>query len=291
MAEIKIFKFFSKKYCLKKIDIPLSYKELKSQHKFIKYLIKQRISTAYISNLFLTNMFKCEIQEFIDGDDDFIVENLVLAIALFHSKSSVYRKKFYKKNIYNFEYNCNGHSLKHLLLGFDEKYYKYPIENFCKIYQNNLIDENNNLLLKYKFIFNHFKDKFYNKTVCIIHNDITPKNVIFKNGMAFLIDFDLSIYSTAYVDFVDSIVSRKNNLKEVYIFMKNKEIILKLIDIYNKNSKLKLSYLGVLEMICLKIFAYNCYVKLDINYQKNFIKDLEQIQRIINYVEEMIRND
>ena len=147
------------------------------------------------------------------------------------------------------------------------------------------------MLLKYKFIFNHFKDKFYNKTVCIIHNDITPKNVIFKNGMAFLIDFDLSIYSTAYVDFVDSIVSRKNNLKEVYIFMKNKEIILKLIDIYNKNSKLKLSYLGVLEMICLKIFAYNCYVKLDINYQKNFIKDFEQIQRIINYVEEMIRND
>ena len=213
------------------------------------------------------------------------IYSLISFLAKFHSVSKLYTQKFYKKDFYNTNFKCNDVKLEKLLLGFQEKYYYGPFLNYKK---NQIYLENNKnieiVTKKYYSIYKIFTEKYY-KEDCIIHNDITSNNII-NNEKIYIIDFDLAITSSVYVDFVDAILKRSQTLDQILILINNKKQIEQYIFEYNNVSKYnQLEYNGVILMICLKICAYNYYVVLQKNQIKTFEINIKKILKILNLVE------
>lgn len=273
----------------KKIIIPFTRKEITSQHDFINYLYDNDIKVARILKLYKENNHYYEEQEYIKKDySEIEIEELVIAIALFHSISAEYNNPFYKQNTYNLEFVCNSITRTNLLLGFKEKYYTYPKNNLIKRY--NLIYEENKQFVKelekiYDECYKYFI-KNYKKQNCIIHNDLTSNNVIKCNGELYLIDFDLSVKSSVYVDFIDCVIKRYKKVAELLNkFDKNKLNLDYYITLYNQyNKKINIDVIGCYCMIILKILSYNFYISLDEKNILGYNKDIKVIHSFIKKI-------
>ncbi len=275
----------------KKIIIPFEKSELESQHSFIKYLHDHNIKVANIISLTKKGDYYYEEQEFIKSDNSKIsTDELILTIAKFHNASEKYDKPLLKQKVYSCKFGCNNVELNHLLLGFCEKYYIYPKESLKKKY--NLIEKHNMNIItelekKYDNCYTYFLNN-YNISNCIIHNDITSNNVIKNDKGIYLIDFDLAIKSSVYVDFIDCVVKRYYTINELSKeFDKNQLNLEYYIYLYNKyNDNIKLDLLGSLCVLILKILSFNFYVLLNEKNAKKFNKDINDINKFINNVYE-----
>ena len=285
------------KYICKRVIIPFSKKELQSQHEFIKFLIYNKINVASIINLFSIDGSVYELQEFIDGNFEIPIEKLIEFIAKFHQVSIKYNGNLYKKNIYKINFQCKGSNLEYILLGFKEKFYEYPLKNF-QLNKNLIYQKNqkyiNNLLFIYEIAYKKFI-KSYDICSCIIHNDIISNNVIYCKKQIFLIDFDLCIKSSEYVDFVDAILKKYTSLEYIIQnFNKMIKEIKKLILVYNQyNEVTKLDLQGVELMIILKLISFYFYVMLNKNNREMFNNNIGKIYKICSKIlmmEEM-KND
>lgn len=277
----------NKNYILKRIEVPLTSKEIIEQHKFIEYLYDNKVPVAKIINIFPQKNKLYELQEHIKTKTNNLdIEKLIILLANFHEKSFEYKYDFCKKNIYKYKFKCKNARLNYLLLGFKEKYNVYPIKklekNYKLIYKANreLIDK---LIYIYNICYNYFINN-YNFSSCIIHNDITSNNVLNKNGKLYLIDFDLAIKSSEYVDFVDAIIKRYSTLLELIQGIHDLNLDY-YIELYNKHNKhMKLDIKGVYCMIILKIISFNFYVMLNRKNKKQFNENINRLYIFINEI-------
>lgn len=87
------------KVFVKKIEIPMTIKELNSQHQFVNYLKSKGVNTARILGLNYDGFDIIEKQEEIIGNHDIKIDELIKNIAVFHKISRKYGKSVLKKNI------------------------------------------------------------------------------------------------------------------------------------------------------------------------------------------------
>jgi len=276
-------------YILKKIEVPLTDNEIIEQHKFISYLCNNNMSVARIVYFFKKNNKFYELQQYIPNKTKNIeTEKLIILLAKFHEKSFEYNGDFCKSDIYKLKFKCKNARLNYLLLGFNEKYNIYPIKNLEKNYLL-IYKSNRHLIDKIKIIYNDCYEWFvnnYNCSSCIIHNDITSNNVLNKNGKLYLIDFDLAIKSSEYVDFVDAIIKRYSTLLELILGVHDLNLKLdSYIKLYNNHNKhIMLNIRGVYCMIILKIVSFNFYVMLNKKNKKLFNENISNLYIFISEI-------
>jgi len=270
---------------VKKIAIPFSCDELQQQHNFINYLYDSGFNTAKIFNLYRINSDYYEIQEHIDGavsKKDYDIDDLVKLVAKYHKLSKEYSGEYFKKSYYKMKFKCRGVTLYKILLGFSDKYFIYPMSNYEKnkmlivdhICQKEVAIIVNNYVKIYEYFI-----KNYNINSCIIHNDITSNNVIVNDKGIYLIDFDLSIVGTEYVDFVDSVIRRYDFIDDIVKNYSNlKDDFCKYIDSYNIiNNYIKLDISGCLSMLVLKLVAVHLYLLLNKHNIHKFVQNNHSI--------------
>ena len=286
---VEIISIDNTKYILKRVTIPMRYETLKEQHKYIHYLSENNIKTANIISSYQENDNLYEIQEYIENNNYTIdISNLIKLVANYHSISTKYSKDILKDNIYSYPFTCRNISLNKLLLGFKEKYYIYPNEKLNNNYSfinNENLTYINKITKIYNLCYNWFVNN-YSIDDCIVHNDITSNNVISNDKGLYLIDFDLAIKSSVYVDFIDCIVKRYKTLEELYDNLNIiKKDIIKHIDIYNTyNSYNQIDYIGSLCMLVLKILSFNFYVVLSSEDKQIFNDKIQILYKIINKI-------
>ncbi len=281
---IKIVNINGQKYILKKIEIPLNKKELLRQHEYINYLKDKGFNTPKIKGLYKIGKDYLEIQEYILGDTHFETKELIKLLATFHNISKKYNKNLKKRKKFKFNYKCRGANLDYILLGFKEKYHQYPLKNFqknCSYITKDNLEIVNNFLKLYKETYQKFTTNYSIKS-CLIHNDINSLNTLKKDKELYLIDFDLGIKSTEYVDFVDACLKRYDDIAEIdHHFAKFMNNINQNILIYNKyNPTFTLDEKGVYEMIIIKLFAFYFFVMLRKENATIFNKNISCIYNI-----------
>lgn len=289
---ISIINVKDREYILKKMEIPLKRKELLAQHHFITYLRNHGINTPKIIDLYKENKSYYEVQEYIEGDTDFTTEELVKLLAIFHNISKKYNKKLNKRKKIKLKYKCRNANIDYVLLGFKEKYNKYPLKNLKKNYK---YINNYNLVIVQNFLdlylnaYYYFISK-YSLNSCIIHNDINSSNTINKCKKLYLIDFDLCIKSIEYVDFVDACMKRYESIEEINTnFSKFINNINKNILVYNQyNKKFKLEKNGVYAMCIIKLFAFYFFVMLRIENKSIFNKNIGTIYSICYQLNKLV---
>ena len=276
-------------YILKKINVPINYNVLNQQHKYIKYLKQNGVNTADIKFCYKNNNSLYELQEYIKPDKKTInITELIKLIAKYHFISSKYNGLLSKKKCYKHKFKCANFELNNLLLGFNEKYYYYPrqnvVDNISLISNNNR--ENLDELLKIYDECYHYFISNYITDDCIAHNDITSNNVIVRDNELYLIDFDLAVKSSIYVDFIDCVIKRYKTIPEIDASLNiiNKNII-RYTKIYNKyNYAAKINHVGVLCIFILKIISFNFYVLLNKKNTKKFNDDLPNLLNLIKRI-------
>lgn len=281
------------KTVVKKIIIPFSVDELEQQHNFINYLVNEGFCTAKIFNLYENCGSYYEVQEYIENvDKNYDIDDLIKTIANFHKLSKKYTKPYYKKNYYKMKFKCRGVTLYKILLNFSDKYFNFPMNNYKKN-QGLIIDkickkEVEFIINNYIKIYDFFIKNYYNDS-CIIHNDITSNNVIFNENGIYLIDFDLSIIGTEYVDFIDAIIKRYNSIHDIVQNYEDfKKDFIKYINIYNKiNNYVKLEIEGSISMLVLKLTAVHLYLLLN---KQNIDRFLENNHNIFILIKKVIND-
>jgi len=99
-----------------------------------------------------------------------------------------------------------------------------------------------------------------------------------------LIDFDLAIKSSEYVDFVDAIIKRYSTLSGLIQGIQDLNLDY-YIELYNKHNKhMKLDIKGVYAMIILKIISFNFYVMLNRKNKKQFNENINNLYIFINKI-------
>ena len=294
--EVCIIKYKNKNYILKKIVIPFSNIEMKSQHNYISYLLKNSISVeTIICTVKYKNNFY-ELKKVIKNNYRFNLFNTISSIILISKMHNISRDYILKKKgKYEFYFQCNCSNLNNLLLGFKEKYNVFPLKQY-NLYKNNIDCNLNNKLYKLIQIYqNVYLDFTQNNNIksCIIHNDISENNILHYYFKNYLIDFDCCIKSSEYVDFIDLVIRRYNSLD--YINSNFNRIIKKIkkyIKIYNKyNKKKKLELMYVLEMFILKIMSYNLYVLFNEEMKNIFINNFNELESLIYKLNETIKKE
>lgn len=274
----------------KRILIPFSKDELQEQHDFVNYLYDNNIKVARILGQYKYNGNLYEYQEYIKPDDNPLdINDMIKSISLFHECSKEYDKELSKKSTYDMNFECNDYRLKKLIVGYEDKYNKYPLENYTKykdkmgFNSDNKYDE---ILCFYNYCYNYIKNK-YKEPSCIIHNDITKNNVLSHDNSLYLIDFDFCIKSYEVVDVTDIIVSKYYGLDNI---LKNYEEIKKVVKnaviVYNECNNIGMCYEDILYQMFLKIVSYNCYVVLNENTRETFDNNFNQIHKIMKLVKE-----
>lgn len=287
---VNLVKFDNKQMIDKKIVIPLTKNEIIDQHRFINYLYKNNINVAYIFKLYKKKGIYCELQKYIENSKKkYDLEDLIKLLSCFHKESRKYPFSFSKKKYYYYNFECNGHNLNKILLGYDEKFHTYPLKNYSK-YANTLKYNENQKYIEvinfYNFCYNKIKNK-YKDSFCIIHNDITKNNVINSDNGLFLIDFDLCNFSYEIVDITDAVLIPYNNL--VLLLNSFRELldnIENVVKIYNKFNNINLIKEDILFQIFIKLVSYNCYVVLDANNKVIFEQNFDILYDIMKLIQE-----
>lgn len=270
---------------VKRVTLPFSCDELRQQHNFINYLRDRGFNTAKILDLYRCDNDYYEVQEYIDGTvskKDYYTEDLIKFVAMFHKLSNEYSGTYLKKSYYKMKLKCRGVTLYKVLLGFSDKYFVFPLNNYKKnkslIVDHVCQKEIDTIINNYVKIYDFFI-KNYNVDSCVIHNDITSNNVIFNDRGIYLIDFDLSVISTEYVDFVDSIIRRYDYVDAIVKDYENlKNDFYMYIDSYNIiNNYVKLDINGCLSMVILKLVAVHLYLLLNKQNIHRFVQNNHSI--------------
>lgn len=287
---VKIIKEDKKLLIRKRILIPFSEEELLEQHNFVNYLSDNNINVAKIMGLYKYKGNLYEYQEYIKPDEsDLDIYEMIKAVALFHRCSKNYDKSVSKKSTYDMNFVCNDYKLNKIIIGYDDKYNKYPLNNYNK-YKNDMGFSSNEkyseIIDYYDYCFNYIKNK-YKKPNCIIHNDITKNNIISHGNSLYLIDFDLCINSYEVVDVTDIIVSKYYGLENIINnYEEIKKVVKNAVIVYNRCNNIGMCEEDILYQLLLKIISYNCYVVLNKNNKDVFENNFNNVHKILNLVKE-----
>ena len=299
MKNIKIIREFSKevklvedndnKYIYKKIILPVTQEQEILKKKFVDFLNANNIKVARILEVFENeNKELYEVQEFIkcDEENSKTLQDILKEIAKLHKVSAKWPDKIFNEKTYDSEDFCCGIQLTKILLGFEEKYYSYPLKNYEE--NKNLIplevrEKVDQIVNNFKIIYKYFVER-NDIHSCICHNDLTTNNYLIKDNEVYFIDFDFAIHTSEYVDVIDVILKRSLDFEAIindYEGFKNN--IADLLKSYNEvNDKLTLD--SMLAMLVIKIVSYNIYINLnEVNLLKllNGINQIEQVTNII----------
>lgn len=124
-------------------------------------------------------------------------------------------------------------------------------------------------------------DKYYKKWVIKISKDYEEKTSYnyWEEHVKYVVDFDLSIIGTEYVDFIDAVIKRYYSVSDIvenYDDLKKK--FTNYINTYDAiNSYVKLDIKGSISMSVLKLIAVHLYLLLNKQNINIFIQNNHNI--------------
>lgn len=278
--EVSIIQASGKRYILKKNVLPVDYEKEKVKCNYIQYLYLHGIKAARIKSLLFENGIWYEIQEYIESSKEAEIDykNMIITLAKYHKVSSEYNNE-YNDNEYEIPYTCYGIDLNRILLGFEEKYYLYSKKAYEAIDTKD--SRIKKLFLSYEKVFYELNN-LDNIPRIICHNDMTHENLIFTGDDIYIIDFDFGIKTLPYVDFVDIILSRNYELKDIVEnYEKIKVFISELVETYNKIYNI-LNVEDALKMMKVKIISFFFYVHYNKSNMNIFMDNLDNLCRLID---------
>lgn len=263
---VNIYLLDEKKYLIKKMETSFDLRVCSEKKKYIDFLYQNGINVGRVLIIFFDGKNVYEFQEYVENFfpiNKFCMSQVV-ALAKYHYISCLYKEEYQIANVLPANTKVCGVHLDKLLVGFEEKYYTYPIRSLRdKTRGEKRIEKLYNI---YTNVYNEFKQS-YNINDCIIHNDLTSKNML-SNGFAnyAFVDFDFSIKSSVYVDLVDLYLTREYNMYDyLNIFYSKQKEIKEVIKLYNENNPvIKLDFRGFVLMAVLKLYSYAFYLHLPV---------------------------
>ena len=293
--EVKLIEDNEQKYIYKKIVLPVTYEQEVLKKKFVDFLSKNQLNVAKILEIIEDeNGELYELQEFVECDKETSknLGDILKEIATFHKIAAKWSLEELNDKVYDSEDFCCGIMLKKILLGFEEKYYSYPLQNYEE--NKNLIplevrEKVEQIVNNFKIIYKYFVER-NDIHSCICHNDLTTNNYLIKDDKIYFIDFDFAIHTSEYVDVIDVILKRSLDLEDaINNYEEFKKNISSLLNSYNEvNDKLTLE--SMLAMLVIKIVSYNIYINLnEVNLSK-LLNDINQIEQITNLIKEDLKN-
>lgn len=247
-----------KKYIKKKLLKDINAEMCTSKKKFVDFLIDAAIPAARIVGYDECDGRIIETQEYIETKSKFYdLKDYIDLVAKFHNVARYYNDDIIQKNVLSDSVEIESSLLEQILIGFEEKYYLYAKKY---LYESNQYDDiKNSIISMHEKIYKTFIDNYGTKK-SIIHNDLTPNNII-SNDSLYLIDFDFVVKSSEYVDVVDIMFSRELEIYDYLKYMQDELSLSACVDNYNKfNSDEPICVHGVKLMAALKIYAYVMYI-------------------------------
>lgn len=287
---IEIIKRNKKLLIKKRILIPFSKDELHEQHNFVNYLYSNNIKVAKILGSYSYRGNLYEYQEYIEPEETTMnINDMVIAVSLFHECSKKSGININKKSTYDMDFECNNHKLSKIIIGYDDKYSKYPLDNYNKLKDKMGFSCNkkyNEIMDYYQYCFNYIKTK-YKEPDCIIHNDISRNNILCHGKSLYLIDFDLCIKSYEIVDVTDIVLSNYYGLDNIINnYDEIRKVIKDSVETYNKYNNIGIQDNDILFQLFLKIVSYNCYVILNKNNKEEFENNFSKVHKILKLIRE-----
>lgn len=260
--KISVFYMDGKKYLLKEMGPSYNETFCLEKQKYIDMLYQNGIMTAQIHLVISEGENTYELQEFLEDffPINFFETDQIIMLSKYHNVSGQYTGMFTNLPVRPADTVVCGRHLDKLLIGFYEKYYKFP-SKMLEIYILNQ-SARHQLYVLYTSIYKAFCASCEDSN-CIIHNDLTSANMLYnKNNAYALIDFDFSTRSSAYVDFIDLLLTRNYSMQDyLYIFKRKHAEIETFIQIYNDyNPYIQLNLRGFFLMATLKLYAYAFYL-------------------------------
>jgi len=260
MAETKnvvLIKTGTERYIEKKLLADINSEMCSSKMAFVNYLAERGVPVARITGYEERDGCIFERQEYIEScGKDMTTEDGIRLAAHFHKASGEYEGDFIQKTVLKDRISIGGVELNQVLLGFHEKYYSYGHQVFERMEEREAVRT---------AVFS-MHDRLYSAFCstaslndCIIHNDLTPYNII-MNRKPVLIDFDLAIKSSVYVDVADLLFPRTAGVFDYLQLMKDRKLETSAA-LYNRiNDKTELTVRGMKLMAALKLFTYLMYI-------------------------------
>jgi hypothetical protein len=247
-------------------------------------LFKRNVNVSRIFDVKWYKGYFFEIIEYIPAkrSNSFDCKKAIYEIAKMHNVSYAFHLP-YNISVIDSEVTIRGVVLNKILLGFNEKFYEYPLKNINEKQQ--FYNQSDRFCIEN--LINIYKTVFYNFTAennikeCICHNDISVDNVIFNKDECYIIDFDFLSISSEYVDLIDAIILRNLPLKEINrIIGDNNELgtIQKIY--YKENRNYPLNIWSIKQMILLKIVSFYFYIKAE-NITRLDFDFLQSISRFV----------
>lgn len=266
------------KYIEKKLMEDITLEMCLSKMAFVSFLADRGVSVARIRGYEERNGSIFEIQDYIEScGKEISLEDCIRTTGHFHKVSAEYTGDFLQKNVLKSHISIAGTELKQVLLGFYEKYYLYAQQVFSKTEAKD--DVKHTVLRMHEQLYRAFCSTA-SLDECIIHNDLTPYNIIHHNQPV-LIDFDLAIKSSVYVDVADLLFPRTVGIFDYLSIMKD-EKLKSAVKLYNRsNEKTEITVRGIKLMAALKLFTYLMYIY---SQRNRFSLELVEYLKLI-YVE------
>lgn len=228
-----------------------------SKKRFVDYLIDCGVPAARIMDYQEQPEGIIEWQEYIApvGPTPGQADCLRLA-ALLHRVSRAYPGTLLQKRVLRDEVSIEGVTLGRVLLGFGEKYAHYPREAFLNACPASALRDR--IAAMHAALYAAFCGEA-DTEACIIHNDLTPNNIL-PGLQPTLIDFDLAIRSSVYVDVADIVFPRTLSLHEFLPHMQASSLAEKAA-LYNRGSGGEpITVQGLKRMGALKLFVFVMYI-------------------------------
>ncbi len=228
-----------------------------SKKHFVAYLIDCGIPAARLLSYQEQPEGIIEHQEYIApvGPPPGQADCLRLA-ALLHRASRAYPGTLLQKRVLRDEVSIEGATLGRVLLGFREKYERYPRETFLRVCQIPVLRDR--IAAMHAALYAAFCGEA-DTEACIIHNDLTPNNIL-PGPQPTLIDFDLAIRSSVYVDVADIVFPRTLSLYDFLPHMQAPSLADK-VALYNRVSGGEpITVRGLKRMGALKLLVFVMYI-------------------------------
>lgn len=248
-----------------------------SKKHFVAYLIDCGIPAARLLSYQKQPEGIIEHQEYIApvGPPPGQADCLRLA-ALLHRASRAYPGTLLQKRVLRDEVSIEGATLGRVLLGFREKYERYPRETFLRVCQIPALRDR--IAAMHAALYAAFCGEA-DTEACIIHNDLTPNNIL-PGPQPTLIDFDLAIRSSVYVDVADIVFPRTLSLYDFLPHMQAPSLADK-VALYNRVSGGEpITVRGLKRMGALKLLVFVMYIYAQYHAITEELADyLEQVFR------------
>lgn len=228
-----------------------------SKKRFVDYLIDGGVPAARILGYQEQPEGIVEWQEYITsvGPTPGQTDCLRLA-ALLHRASRAYPGTLLQKRVLRDEVSIEGATLGRVLLGFGEKYAHYPREAFLGACLAPVLRDR--IAAMHAALYAAFCGEA-DTEACIIHNDLTPNNILL-GPQPTLIDFDLAIRSSVYVDVADIVFPRTLSLYE-YLPHIQASSLADRVALYNRvGGGEPITVRGLKRMGALKLFVFVMYI-------------------------------